>query len=183
MKDEIRPLYYELQGYLSQSPTTENQHVQALYGESIWEQFHTTINELNQVTGENFDKFKITPLNGTLRPFVRTSEYRSKLGGLISRLHGKYFSDEPSPLSRIPNTIIQQNQQQNQSLQIQMLLEIQSVIDKKINEITNPKEKCFLDKIKGSLSLIKTVPELINLILSTGTSLGLTIDQISKLFK
>jgi len=183
MKNDIRPLYYELQGYLSQSPSFDNKNEPILYEESMWGQFHTTINELNQTTGKNYDKFKITPLRGDFGPFVRISEYRSKLGGLISRLHGEYFNDEPAPFSGMPNTIIQQNQQQTQSTQIQILLEIQSIIDKNLEKTVDPIEKSFLEKIKSSLSLAKSVPELMSLILSTGSSLGMTIDQVLKFFK
>lgn len=181
MKEQVRPLYSELQGYLSQAPGEASRQTE-FYEESNWGAFHSTISELNTLTGKNYDKFKVTPLHaGGGSQFVRVTEYRTKLSGLISRLHGEYFSDEREPFSGMPSTIITQTQ--NQSQNIQILLEIQSVIDKNLTTVEDPTEKSFLQKIKDSLSSVKNITELLNLILATGSSMGLTVEQISKLFK
>jgi len=114
--------------------------------------------------------------------FVLT--YRNKLGGLIARLHGEYFSDEPAPFSGMPNTVINQTQQQSQNFQVQMLLEMQSKIDEKIPELKEgTKEKSFLDKIKSSLPSIKNTTELVSLVLKTGKDFGLTVEQILNILK
>ena len=103
---------------------------------------------------------------------------------MIARLHGEYFFDEPAPFSDMPNTVINQTQQQNQSFQVQMLLEVQSKIDEKISEFKEgTKEKSFLDKIKGSLSSIKNTTELFTLILKTGKDFSLTVEQILNILK
>lgn len=181
MKDKIRPLYSELQGYLSQTPDYSSNQTE-IYEESTWSQFHSTIDELNQVSGKSYDKFKVVSLNAHGGgAFVRIMEYRTKLGGIISRLHAEYFNDEPAPFSGMPSTIIQQNQ--NQSQNIQVLLEIQSLIDKKLSDTTDVVEKSFLQRIKDSLASVKSVNDLLGLILSTGSSVGLTLEQITRLFK
>jgi len=184
MKEKIRPIYNELQGYLSQAPDKDKGYI---FQKEVWEQVITTIDELNEISESNFDKFKPLPKsiswNGTMKQVIDSDNLRLKLNGLINRLYGQYFSDEISPFSGAPGTNIQMNQQQNQITQVQILLEIQSMIDRKLNETTDPKEKNFLEKIKSSLSSIKNISELLSLILSTGLSMGLTLEQIEKLFK
>lgn len=184
MKEKIRPIYTELQGYLSQAPKKESGHI---FESELWEQVNGAIDELNEISKSDYSKFKLQSKsiswNRNMRVVVDASDFRLKLNGLINRIYGKYFSDENPPFSGIPGTNIQMSQNQHQSMQIQILLEIQSVIDRKLNEVTDPKEKSFLEKIKSSLSSIKNVSELIKLILTTGSSMGLTIDQILNLFK
>lgn len=180
IKEKVRPIYSELQGYLSQAPKDEKR---AIYSESAWVMVNNSIEELNQKTSNDYGKFKISPLHGQLGLFVRIEEYRAKLGGLISRLHGEYFFDEPPPFSGMPSTVITQHQIQNQATYVQILLDIQSKIDEKLQEYKEEsKEKTFLEKIKNSLSRVGNIVELIGLILRTGEELGLTIKQILKMF-
>ncbi len=183
-KEKIRPIYSELQGYLSQAPKPEDVYTE---DSSLWSQYNETINELNEISGKDYNRFQITEENITKGDgyiSIKVSTYRSKLSGLIARLHGEYFSDELAPFSGMPNTIINQTQQQNQSFQVQMLLEIQSKIDEKISEFKEgTKEKSFLDKIKDSLSSIRNTKELLALILRSGKDFGLTVEQILNILK
>jgi len=179
-KEDIRPLYSEIQGYLSQAPDT-NEKTQVLRDKNLWEHYNQTINELNMVTGENYDRFKVEPQRSQLGLYLYPTTYRGKIGGLISRLHGKYFSDEPVPFSGMPTTVINQSQTQNQS--IQMLLEINDLLHEKLSKAeSGSKEKTFLEKIKGSLSSIKNVSEFVLLLITTAKSMGITIDQLIALF-
>ncbi len=183
MKEKIRPVYLELRGYLSQIPEPA-QVSDAMYDPAVWEQYNTTIVELNTISSKNYDRFKIVPEQGHSSEFLRILTYRQKLGGLISRLHGDFFSDEPLPFGGMPTTVISQNQQQAQSQQIQMLLEIQSKIDEKIPILPeSSKEKTFLRKVKESLTSVGNVTQLIALLLKTAKDLGLTVEQIYSLFK
>ena len=182
---DIRPIYTELQGYLSQAPTIDK--MMYLYDKPLWEQLNTTIDELNEKSGEDFSKFKITDIKQQKRePYaqhVPTTDYRSKLNGLIMRLYGKYFSEEQSPFGGFPSTVVQQNQSQSQTMQITMILEFQSLIDRKIyGTELKPEEKSFLEKVKSSLPTVKSSIELMNMCLSLAKSLGLSIDQVLKLF-
>ena len=127
-KEKIRPIYSELQGYLSQAPKKDN----VFFEEAVWERYNTTIHELNDVSGKNYDSYLVNPRKWGEDLAVEVLDYRTKLGGLIARLHGEFFADESAPFSGMPTTIISQSQRQNQSFQIQMLLEIQSKIDEKI---------------------------------------------------
>lgn len=185
-KEKIRPIYSELQGYLSQAPKPKNVY-DNVDDSSLWNQYNETIAELNEISNDNYDRFKIKEeeLGKTdYGQLIQISTYRNKLGGLIARLHGEYFFDEPAPFSDMPNTVINQTQQQNQSFQVQMLLEVQSKIDEKISEFKEgTKEKSFLDKIKGSLSSIKNTTELFTLILKTGKDFSLTVEQILNILK
>ncbi|PIY88477.1 MAG: hypothetical protein COY73_03760 [Candidatus Nealsonbacteria bacterium CG_4_10_14_0_8_um_filter_37_14] len=184
MKEQVRPIYSELQGYLSQAPAGDKG---LIFEASIWEQHNQTIDELNTVTGKNYDRYKVEvrsiDWNRTMRRVIDSQSYRIKLGGLISRLHGEYFSDEPPPFSGMPSTVITQHQIQNQATYVQILLDLQSKIDEKLQEYKEEsKEKTFLEKIKNSLSRVGNIVELIGLILRTGKELGLTVEQILKMF-
>lgn len=181
-KEKIRPIYSELQGYLSQAPDVKTS---VTYESDLWEQYNSTINELNNISGNNYDRFKISPKNDGSGEFrMKIVSYRSKLSGLISRLHGELFSDEQPPFSSMPSTVISQTQQQSQSFQVQLLLEIQSKIDEKLNELEpEDKKRGFLEKVKGALTSVHNTAELIALILSTGQQFDLTIKELWELFK
>ncbi len=131
-KEEIRPLYSELQGYLSQAPKAEKYY--EIHDSNLWQQVNNAIDELSDVSGEDNRRFKMVP---EIYPESRDEHlhhdtYRGNLGGLISRLHGKYFSDEQPPFSGMPSTVIHQTQEQSQSLQVEMLLEINTQICEKL---------------------------------------------------
>lgn len=180
MKEQIRPIYSELQGYLSQAPKDPGE---VFIEASAWEQYYPAIKELNEITGKDYDKFKISPIMGGSSYFVRVVGYRSCLAGLISRLHGEYFSDEPAPFSGMPSTIITQQQAQTQSMDVQILLDLQTKIDSQISKYAEgTPERDFLEKIKVGLSNIRNVNELISLLLRTGKEIGLSIDQILTFF-
>ena len=129
-KKKLRPLYNELQGYLSQTPTSTDVNA-LLFERSQWEHVNTAIDSLNAATGTNYDQFKIIETrdsDGYVND-VRLSTLRTKLGGLISRLHAEYFSDELPPFSGSPSsprTVInnqnsqQQSQQQHQEQKIEL---------------------------------------------------------------
>src|SRR6266699_2395358 len=96
-KKKVRPLYNEFQGYLSQTPTSTDVNA-VLYEKSQWEHVNNAIDSLNAAAGRNYDQFKIIQTmrrDGYLNN-IRLSTLRTKLGGLINRLHAEYFSDEPA---------------------------------------------------------------------------------------
>jgi len=182
-KEKIRPIYSELQGYLSQAPNNEQYYT--LYSPKVWGLVNQGIDELISVSGEDYDRFKIVSKTGRQegQECVELDTYRTSLGGLISRLHGKYFSDEPAPFSGMPSTVISQTQQQNQSVHVQMLLEVQSKIDQKLAESAEgTKERTFLQKVKNSLSSIKDVAGLITHLMNMAKECGLSVDDLKNLF-
>ena len=121
-KESIRPVYSELQGYLSQEETD---------GTWTWEQVNQTIDELNKVTDEDYSRFKIVSNTRTLWTGNGYSYYLGfdimlfcrKLKSLISILHDEYFSDEAHPFSPTPTTIVGEQQVQSQPFLFQILLE------------------------------------------------------------
>ena len=185
MKNKIRPIYQELQGYLSQTPVPDKPYI-TTEDESLWSQMNLAIDELNEITGKNYDRFKITPkgtaMSGTA--YIELTAIRSKLGGLIDRLNGEYFSDEDRPFGRTPTTIITQSQAQEQSTQVVVLLEVQEKILERLkdNQIA-PEEKRFLQKLKDNLSGVRDFIELIRLILITAQDTGLDLENLTRVFK
>ena len=138
---------------------------------------------LSIISGKDYGRFLIEPKSDRNVPYIYLITYRQKLGGLISALHAEYFGNELAPFSGVPSTIITQSQQQNQSVHIQMLLEIQSKIDEKIPHYPEgSKERSFLQKLKRSLSSISNITQLLSQLLKMAKEFGLRIDDILKFF-
>jgi len=178
-KSKIKPIYTELQGYLSQAPSSES--VAYIRDQSLWQQLNNTIEELNETTGGNYDKFKIIGVQqGNGGAYILNSEYRSKLNGLIMRIYGEYFEEEVSPFSGGQSTIVSQNQ--SQTTHIAMIMDFQSQIDKKLYSTDlKEKEKKFLEKVKTSLPSVKSLLEVIQLVLSLAKYTGLSTERLLQL--
>lgn len=138
------------------------------------------LRKLQEITqDEEYLKLEIKPRPDENELIVTASEYRGKVSGLISRLHGTYFYTEPAPFSGIPNTVVSQVQNQHQSTQVVMLLEIQDRISQQIPKFEEgSKERGFLETIKSKLSTIKDAVEFAKLVVVTAKDFGLDIDKI-----
>lgn len=181
MKNKVRPVYSELQGYLSQAPSSGGfkiGNVRTLINKAIC--------DLNIITSYDYNRYliQIEECYGSpAKEYLDTSVYKGKLGGLIARLHGEYFSDEQAPFSGMPSTVINATQTQTQNIDIQMLLNIQSKIDEKLNQFAEgSKEKTFLQRLKGSLSGIKDVTQLFISLIAIAKELGISVDELSNIF-
>lgn len=182
-KKKIRPLYNELQGYLSQAPKNVGAN-DWFPTNSQWEYVNRAIDRLNTVTGKNYDHFKIAQEIGkqSREPYeVYVSTFKGKLGGLISYLHGEYFSDEPSPFDGVPSTVITQYQNQQQSVNV-LILEMQRKIDEKLPTTEDEKEKGFLKRLQGVLPTVTTGIGLVKSVFDLAAQMGLDPHQISRLF-
>lgn len=180
-KEDVRPIYAELQGCLSQAPPGKDKNgVSRAPSDVILEHFNHVIDELNNVSNEDYNRFKLRTGGWT-----NSLTYRTKLDGLISRLYGKYFSDEPAPFSGMPSQVISQTQQQSQSFQVELLLQIQSKIDEQLSKLEagDTKKRNFLEKVKDALKSVRNTAALVALILATGKEFGLTIDELWELFR
>ena len=180
-KEKIRPLYSEFQGYLSQAPAANTPN-DTVGDNSLWEQYNDSIKILSEISEEDYLRFLIKPERGGVdMNFIYLSSYQQKLGGLISNLHGRYFSDESPPFSGSPSTIVSQTQQQNQS--VQMLLDIQSKIDYALQNVgEDSNEKGFLKKFKSTLSTVSSVTEVFKLCLQLAKEYGIGVSILLKWF-
>lgn len=183
--DEVKYLYAEFMGYLSQMPTApQDKPYLHIDDDSVWKQYNDSVKKLSEITGKDYRTFLIEPLRGQTGEFIRINTYRHKLGGLISRLHAEYFPELPEPFSGQPSVVITQNQQQSQSVFIQMLHDVQSKIDEKLPTLKeDSKEKGFLQKLKGTLSSAPNIISLFVQILTLAKEYGISIDTLSELFK
>lgn len=179
INNEIKPLYGELIGYMAQAP-----NITYMYESGLWEHFHGLIEQLNKITGNDYSRFKIRVYPGHDTPYVKGNEYRSNLNGLIMNLYSSYFSSENPPFSGSPQTIVNQNQTQNQEVSVTMIMEFQSFIDKQLygNQSISETERSFLEKVKANLPSLKTAADLVSTIISVAKSLGLSLDQIKNSF-
>lgn len=184
-RETVRPIYSELQGYLSSAPGNISTMARE---KGLWEQINEAIEELEMVTKKDYSRFKPVPDEHTYVDgrayFLSAANYMPKLSGLISRLHGEYFSDEQAPFSDMPSTVISQTQQQSQSFQVELRLQIESKIDEQLSKLRPDDEKRgFLEKVKGALKSVRNATELIALLLRTGQEFGLSLEQLSELFR
>lgn len=184
-RETIRPIYMELQGYLSQAPKPADR--MEIYEETFWNQLNNAINLLNEITGNDYNRFAIEPKFETgVGKFIDLNAYRLKLGGLINNLYGQYFPDEAEPFSGKPSTIINQQQSQNQHQQVfvKILFDVRDKIDEKLPTLADGSpEKTFLQKLKDSLSSISSIAGLLNTIFTLASQYGVSIDQLSTIFK
>lgn len=178
-KERIAPIYSELQGYLAQAPDKDSE----IFISDVWERYNQTIVELNDVSGKDYDGWRINPRiwPDTKNFYMSALDYRTKLGGLIARLHREFFRDEAAPFNGMPSTIINQSQHQYQS--VQMLLEVQTKLDEKLYKAADgSKEKSFLERVKSSLPSVLSVTELLSLIMKIAKEIGISVNELTKLF-
>lgn len=183
MTDEIaqkvQPIYKELQGYLAQTPTA--QQVYWNLNSSYWNQFHDCIEQLNKITGEDYSRFRVTllPPTGNTPERIETYEYRTKLNGLIMNLKGKYFPEQSDPFGGSPSVVVSQTQ----NTQITMLMDFQSLIDKRLyGGNLKSEEKTFLEKVKAALPTVKSVAEITGLVIKMANDSGLDLHSVAKIF-
>ena len=171
---------------MSQAPTLDQ--LAAIHDTELWQQFNGIVDELTNLSGEDYRRFKIPPQNdGYGQQFIAVDGYRAKLGGLISRLHGKYFADEQPPFSGMPQTVNILTQQQSQAVHIHMILELTEQLTRSEAKSTEgSKERGFIDKAKGLLKSTVTgttnMAQLILLILNIASQCGLSVADVQKIF-
>ncbi|MCJ7663521.1 MAG: hypothetical protein MUO24_04705 [Desulfobacterales bacterium] len=181
-KQEIRSIYSKLQGWLANTPNDPK--YPTTYDPEDWEQYNSTIVKLNELTVKNYDEHKLKPTRGGAgKLYITKDSYRQKLGGLIAQLRCEYSLDEVAPFAEKPSTIINLSQNQNQSVYVQLQMEVSNLINEKLGMVQDgSKEKTFLEKIKESLSSVKNVSQLVTLFLMTAQQVGITIGQLKTLF-
>ncbi len=180
VKSKVKAIYYELQGYLSQTPKPQ-QPSDIFDSDDPWCQYNQAVEELSKITGDDYERFIIKPKPMDDYNIVHLITYRQTLGGIINRIHGIYFSDENMPFSGSPQTVISQSQNQSQS--VQMILDFQSKIDGEITKSKDdPKKVGFLNKVKSQLSRVKDVNDLLKLLLKTAKELGFNMSELLTLF-
>ena len=181
--EDIRPIYHELQGYVSKAPSSDKNRM--IHDAEFWESANQAIDELINISGVDYSRFKMTPrrVGGSPHMSVEKDTYRTKLAGLVARLHGEYFANEPAPFSGMPSTVISQTQVQSQS-QTQMVLDLQSKIDEQLlNLEPGDKKHTFLEKVKGALASVKDYAGVLALYVSTAQEVGLTLEELLGLIK
>lgn len=176
IKKKIRPLYRELMGYLSQAPTHKEKAI--LYS-TEFQHYNKTIQYLNSITGNDYSRFTVHPLQGNT--YISTVTYRANLGGLIDNLYGDYFSDENAPFSSSPGTIINQHQSQQQSISV-LLLDVQKKITTKLATTTDEKERNFLQKFENMLPTITNTAHLIKTAMDLCSQMGIDPKNVGTLF-
>lgn len=185
-KKDIRPIYQELQGYLSQDPPISEAHQDVTYDRTLWDQANTAIDLLAEITGSDaYERFKIVPAGTGRHSHVMMATFRTKLGGLVDRLHAEFFDDEDRPFGGSPTQIITQQQTQDQTTDVRviMVLEIQERIVERLQDPDTPsEEKEFLERLKPGLATVRTAVELVQLILNTAKLVGIDLATLMHIF-
>jgi len=182
-RDQIKPIYQELQGYLQSIPTISDPFANT-NDHGMWKRYNQSIEELNKIVvsdGKDYSKFLIEPIvNANGGSFIRLLNLKNSIGGLVDRIHGDYFTDESRPFTNSPSTVISQTQ--TQSVDITYVLNLQEqIIGNLQNPNLEPKEKQFLEKVKSVLGTTKNTLELFAVILKIANDFGLGPEKIKTL--
>jgi hypothetical protein len=176
-KLKIQAIYQELQGILSQAEPIGSRH--SIDGKDCLPQLKSVILRLNEATEGNYDEY-IPPTGSD--GYVSLRDYRSKLAGLIARLHAEYTLISPQTIRDTPQTSISVNQSQSQSQYQTIMLDIYDSLGESLkNPNIKPEEKSFLDKLKALLRTTTDITSLLKAIFATATEFGLTIPVVAKL--
>lgn len=176
-KDEVRPVYGELQGLLSQAPPIGEHGNSSTTDSSLWNQYNESVAELNNISGQSFDKFLIQPkYRSDHRQYIDVSEYRAKLGSLIARLHHTYFYNEPAPFSGMPSTQISVAANQSQTQSQNIAIELIPVIDEKLSKLEDSPEKSFLEELKTGLSTVSDFTNLMKKVKELSAKYGISLE-------
>lgn len=180
MKDKVRPIYRDLQGYLSQLPLS-GQHNDVIRDPDLWNNYNSLVEELKTITSKDYNSFRVEPKYDDFSQKVFLVTLRTNLGRLISRLHAEFFDDEQTPFSSSPSTIINQSQSQEQSIDLKFYIDLGSKLDEKIKNVTDEKEKGYLEKFKNLLPSLKSGMDILKTSIDLAKEFGLTPDQVSNL--
>ncbi len=185
-KSNVRPILEELRGYLSVAPDPGKSR--DIYDAQIWNQYNSAIDELNTLTGVDYNKFKLQPqseeINRSYFTLIKTQDYVGKLSGLINRINAEYFSDERN-VTNSPNTTINtyQTQVQSQEQQQTMVVDMAMIIaEKKAGYPEGTSERSFLNKLGEALKGTKNISDIVKNIVEIGISCGLSLATIAKIF-
>ncbi len=183
--ERIRPIYFELQGYVSQIPSPK--HSGETIKKSHIQHYHDTIEELSKILEKSLDRYIVMTdfVSHSDRPsaFVNLADYRQKITGLIRRLHGEYFPGEPAPFGGQPGVVVQQSQHQNQSAVQQIKLELDGLVDKKLSEFSGDDKKSgFFKALKGILNTAKDSAVFLKQLFELARQFGISIDDLPGLF-
>ena len=172
-KEKIRPLYKRLCGYLSEVSDD-------FIKEDVWQRYNQTVDQISIVCEKNYTFHKIIPKalrNGHLS--VYGNSFRTTLSGLITELEATYFHDETQNQAYTTGIHISQNQQQVQTLAVQIVLEAQDLVYNRSTEYKEgTTERTFLDKLKESLAGVRNATDLLKNALQIAKDLGLSPDSI-----
>ncbi|MFA6042318.1 MAG: hypothetical protein WCV85_04350 [Patescibacteria group bacterium] len=183
--EEVRSYYSELQGYLSQFPIAKSPS-DVSDDFSMVERLNGVIDKLQTLCNEDLSRFKVSSPPGYDSQYFLISQYRTLVGGLISRLHAKFFSNEPPPFSGMPSTVnhFSQSQTQNQSQNMQLVMEVTEIITKSLANTDIPQdEKTFLQKVKEILPTINGGLDLVQKVSAIAAQLGMSIEAVSRLLR
>ena len=177
-KKEIIGVYEELRGVLA-----------AIEGKTSWfddDGFTTHANLIIERVRfvcpeiQDIDSYKIQAEYINNRgEIVKPIPVKAKLNSLIGRLKGLYGLEVPA---KNDSTTFIQNQSQNQSQSLSVVLELQEKIISEIpKHAEGTKERNFLEKLKSALPTIKSIADILSLTLKIGADSGLDTTTIHKL--
>jgi hypothetical protein len=182
---ELRPLYEELQGVLSQTPNNV-----LVFTNNEWARHNEIVQIIiNKSEINEFGRFLVATQRGHTRvggrEQVRATDLRQAMHSLIMYIHGKYYPSEPTPFSGPPqgNVSVNTNVIQTQQVYLQMVVDFVSEMESKINSFPEgAKERTWWTKVKDSMATTNTMVGLLSNAVKLAKDSGLSLDSLMNIF-
>ncbi len=175
--DKLKTLYAELRGILSQATPQSREHdFFTEYG--ALEYYDSVINELVRETEDNYDRFRL-PTSGRLT----MTTFKITVAGLIAHLRQKHFPAERDPLCTEPSAYTVQTTNVTQQVHIDMILQMDRLITKKIVEHQKgTKERTFLEKLQDGMKSASNFVDFAKTLTDAAMKAGVGIADIGRIF-
>jgi len=149
--------------------------------------FNMLVQQLSHSTKEDYSQYLLEGSNHT------ADELFTKGARLLTRINNRQRLGQKDPVfnehsnPKTPNSPISVNQVNNQEVTTTIMVTIVSEITEQLTRAEakfaeDSKERSFIDQVKAGVKTVKSIGELMALVLMTGQQLGLDLAQLSSIF-
>jgi hypothetical protein len=179
-REHIEISYRKLIGLLSELPRAGGY----VNDSRVWGLYNKIVEGLESDSGKKYTEFKLEPRPGD--DYIMVDTMRATLSTLIHAVNAEFRLEKSTPtFGGGPSTVITQSNNQDVSVEVvqSLVLDIQAQLVAKEHEYKDgTAEKTFISKVKAGLKTVKSTAELMTLVLTTASTLGLSLHQLAALF-
>jgi hypothetical protein len=155
-------------------------------GGGPFDQYFNAIQSLQELSGQNLQHFlPHTWEGGSGQRWGHTRDLKVQIGGLLGWLRANYLTERAPHYAQDQHVSTSISQTVNQEVNVMQVvtLDITEKLTAKQSEFREgTKERGFIEKVKAGLRGVKDTASLLALITQTAQQLGLSIEQLHKIF-